>query len=101
MGGDCKLDASKPGSPLKIVELEVQTYDLPLGWKLSHTTFAMVRWMVGEANLCKSGNAVPATAGDNRSPDDTPELNEHTIERNSCVHKWVADLLTPDGVGRQ
>ena len=101
MGGDCKLDASKPGSPLKIVELEVQTYDLPLGWKLSHTTFAMVRWMVGEAKLCTSGNAGPATASDSRNPDDTPELNEHTIERNSCVHKWVADLLTPDRSGQR
>jgi len=99
--GDCQLYASKPKSPLKIVELEVDTYNLPLGWKLSHTTFAMVRWMVGEAKHCASGNAELTLAIDSRSSDDTAELNEYIVARNSCVHKWVADLLTPDRVGRQ
>jgi len=99
--GDCQLYASKPKSPLKIVELEVDTYNLPLGWKLSHTTFAMVRWMVGEAKHCANGNAAPTAETDSRSSDDTAELNEYIVARNSCVHKWVADLLTPDRVGRQ
>jgi hypothetical protein len=98
--GDCQLEASKPESPLKIVELEVDTYNLPLGWKLSRTTFAMVRWMVGEAKLCSSGNAGLTPANASRSSDDTAELNEHIVARNSCIHKWVADLLTPDRAGR-
>jgi len=100
MGSDCKLEASKPEAPLKIVELEVQTYDLPLGWKLSHTTFAMVQWMVGDPKLCSGGNAGLNTGSDSKSADDTPELNEHIVARNSCVHKWAADLLTPNVAGR-
>jgi hypothetical protein len=97
---DCALDATKPESPLKIVELEVETYNLPLGWKLSHTTFAMVQWMLGEPSLCKIGNAGRGAQTDTRSSEDTPLLNEETVVRNSCVHKWVADLLTPDRTGR-
>jgi hypothetical protein len=100
MGSDCKREASKPEAPLKIVELEVQTYNLPLGWKLSHTTFAMVQWMVGDPKLCSGGNAGLNTGSDSKSADDTPELNEHIVARNSCVHKWVADLLTPNVAGR-
>ncbi len=99
MGGDCTLEASKPESRLKIVELEVETYNLPLGWKLSHTTFAMVRWMVGESRLCTIGHAGVNAGAASRSSDDT-QINEQTVERNSCVHKWVGDLLTPTRAGR-
>jgi hypothetical protein len=66
---------------LKIVDLEGQTYDMPLGWKISQTTFEIVRWMLGEPKLC------------NRSSDKRYLPNEDTVERNSCVLKWVADLL--------
>src|ERR1700730_5993174 len=83
-----------------LIAAEDETYSLPLGWKLSHTTFAMVRWMVGESKIASGGNAGLNTGSDRQSSDDTPELNEHTVERNSCVHKWVADLLTPSRAGR-
>jgi hypothetical protein len=95
--GDCTLEASNPESPLKLVELEVETYDLPIGWKLSHATFEMIRWMVGDRRLCRSDNAGLT----NRRSDDTPEFNEHTVERNSCVLKWVADLLQTNRVRAQ
>jgi hypothetical protein len=95
--GDCTLEASNPESPLKLVELEVETYDLPIGWKLSHATFEMIPWMVGDRRLCRSDNAGLT----NRRSDDTPEFNEHTVERNSCVLKWVADLLQTNRVRAQ
>jgi hypothetical protein len=88
--GNCKSQARKAMSPLKIVELEVQTYELPLGWKLSRTTFEVVKWMLGKPELCKSGNAqINTEKNNNRADDDSKRI----LESNSCVLQWVADLL--------
>jgi hypothetical protein len=94
MNRNCKLQASDPTAPLKIVEIEDQTYGLSLGWKLSRTTFEVVRWMLGDPDLCKDGNASVKVGQDDKPLDeDEPQLNEQTVRSNSCVLKWVADLL--------
>jgi len=37
---------------LQIVEIQDQTYGLALGWKISATTFAVVKWMLGTPDGC-------------------------------------------------
>jgi hypothetical protein len=47
---------------LDIVELNDQAFDLPLGWKLSPTSFNVVSWMLGAPEACNDKNVLPQTA---------------------------------------
>jgi hypothetical protein len=50
--------------------------------------------MLGDPDLCKDGNASAKIGQDDKPLDeDEPQLNEQTVRSNSCVLKWVADLL--------
>ncbi len=93
--GQCKLEAADQDAKLKIVEIEDQTYGLALGWKLSGTTFKVVKWMLGERWHCRQGNASATGRGDDAAVGDRPQLNEQTVHNNSCVLKFVSDLLDP------
>ncbi len=44
---------------LQIIELDGESFSLPLGWKLSKTTFQIVSWMLGRPELCKQTTAQP------------------------------------------
>ena len=52
------------GAPLQIVEIQDQTYGLALGWKISATTFAVVKWMLGTPDGCVGPDAAPANSDD-------------------------------------
>ena len=92
---DCKKRAGEPNAPLKIVEIPDQTYNLPLGWKLSHTTFEVVRWMLGRPELV-SDKICNDLRGSTEAPTD-----EKIVLSNSCVLKSVIDLLPRGEAGRQ
>lgn len=117
-------DASnkKQARHLQIVALDDQAFDLPLGWKLSPTTFNVVSWMLGAAEACSTGdsppeacqpppNAQPSTSqtGDifglllqdlslaqPASASGSQTNLEEQRDKNSCVLKHIEDLL---GVG--
>jgi hypothetical protein len=95
----CIDHAGELGALLKIVEIEDQTYGLPLGWKLSHSTFAVVSWMLGRVGPydpahCDVVKVANDTSSESSTPSDTGEqLNERSVERNSCVLSSIAELL--------
>jgi len=85
---------------LQIVEIQDQTYGLPLGWKISQTSFAVVSWMLGQEPTCPSAkdtvtkykaeqDQTPAQNGD--APN--AQLKEITLERNSRVSRLLLDLV--------
>ncbi|MGD0188143.1 MAG: hypothetical protein ABSC25_23235 [Roseiarcus sp.] len=74
---DCGSHASDATALFRIVEIENHAFDLPLGFKLSRTTFDLVDWMLGEASLCLA-----------------PTPNQPSVQqRNSCVLKYIEDKL--------
>jgi hypothetical protein len=102
-GMDCKKEASERNARLKIVEIEEETYGLPLGWKLSRSTFEIVKWMLGRPELC--GDGKPPTAATTEqwslSAQDGPQLDEKTVRSNSCVLKSIESLLTERQSGQR
>jgi hypothetical protein len=72
---------------LQIIEIPDQTYKLPLGWKLSHTTFGLVRWMIGTPNA--SSTAIPPVGISGQNEGD--ELKVTT--QNGCVLKSILQTL--------
>jgi hypothetical protein len=103
----CRNRAFDKGARLWIVEIENQTYGLPLGWKLSRTTFEIVSWMLGDFDSCSSAALDGKTAEDPDAASDhdsavdlrprrstgTRQLNEQTLIRNSCVLGAISALL--------
>lgn len=96
----CKLTQGSAEPDLQIVAIPDQTYKLPLGWKLSRTTFSVVRWMVGTLRG-SNARALPARPGDNsilqaddQRPSESANHQNYTINRrNSCVLKSILQTL--------
>jgi hypothetical protein len=64
---------------LQIVEIQDQTYGLALGWKISATTFAVVKWMLGTPDGCikpaeasSDSDDQPAAGTGNAAKSETP-----------------------------
>jgi hypothetical protein len=97
----CKDKASEPNAPLKIVGIADQTYGLPLGWKLSRTTFDVVSWLLGHPSHCSDNGAIEVTQ-DNVAPREQGnlQLNEKTVWSNSCVLKSVLNFLSRNQSGQ-
>jgi hypothetical protein len=57
---------------LHIIELDGQTFDLPLGWELSQTTFHLISWMLGRPEPPAPGPA--ATSNKTQEPAATPAI---------------------------
>jgi hypothetical protein len=90
----CKAKAKAADAGLKIVEIEDQAYRLPLGWKLSHTTFEVVEWMLGDPARCHDRNASSAVKLDMATTRlGGAQPNEQSFESNGCVLKFVSDVL--------
>ena len=96
----CIDHAGSKDGPLQIVEIQDQTYGLPLGWKISGTSFSVVSWMLGEPNKCpglKPQSAdVPSSESEPAGKSDENEnaqLTNAILERNSCVLKLIVDLV--------
>jgi hypothetical protein len=51
-------------APLQMVEIQDQTYGLALGWKISATTFAVVKWMLGTPDGCIAPTATHSNSDD-------------------------------------
>jgi hypothetical protein len=91
---NCKAKTKTEDAGLKIVEIEDQAYRLPLGWKLSRTTFEVVHWMLGDPERCGDRNASPAIKGAVATAllHGAPP-SEQSFESNGCVLKFVSDVL--------
>jgi hypothetical protein len=99
-------------SPLQIIEIQDQTYGLSLGWKISQTSFAVIKWMLGmlgKPAYCVTSQ--PATQrGDGTTSEqevhaplaNTPvpsgefpnaQLTNEILGRNSCVAQLLIELV--------
>ena len=78
------IEAPDPG--ILIIDVEQQTFRLPLGWKISRLTNNIVRLMMGDPRLCP---LQPRTAALDS------EINGvvGAIEQNSCVKLRMVDML--------
>jgi hypothetical protein len=92
---DCRTKARGQGASLKIVEIEDERYDLPLGWMLSRTTFEVVQWMLGRPELCEDWRGTTQGTDDQNAAGEQAALerSKRTLVDNSCVLRSVADLL--------
>jgi hypothetical protein len=88
---DCTVHAGTKDGKLQIIEIQDQTYGLPLGWKISKTSLAVVSWMLGDAKSCNKGtNEGGVSEGTTVQNSDTQnsQLTEVILRRNtnvSCV----------------
>jgi hypothetical protein len=91
----------KDGKPLQIVEIQDQTYGLALGWKISSSTFAVVKWMLGRPDGCVDRPTPSPDPGDTSAAEtpvataDNPnaQLTQDILRRNSCVLTTMAKLV--------
>jgi hypothetical protein len=126
LGGhqSCVAQAHVMNGPLQIVEIQDQTYGLPLGWKISRTSFAVIDWMLGNPLICPDARdtgtdpqAEPqqVAAQDGNAPSDqanrpsalnqtaaqtraNAQLNDTILLRNSCVAWSLAQLVKKSSV---
>jgi hypothetical protein len=97
-GANVKINCMGPADEklpnLSIVEIEDQSYGLPLGWNLSHTTYEVVSWMLGRGSECdRSKTAVPVLSDSTTSSEGTRQINSTSHYRNSCTQQAIADVL--------
>jgi hypothetical protein len=80
---------------LQIVEIQDQTYGLALGWKISATTFAVVKWMLGTPDGC-SNPAATASDSDNQSAAGTenPAKSESSSDMSSPADQAASKETT-------
>jgi Patatin-like phospholipase len=97
---DC-VDAGRKDGKLQIVEIQDQTYGLPLGWKISHTSLAVISWMLGEAKSCKTGTTEGGSSNEPVTQEDdgrNAQLTEVILRRNtnvSCLLLSLAGQSSP------
>jgi len=86
----------KAGAPLQIVEIQDQTYGLALGWKISATTFAVVKWMLGRPDGCVGPDAAPANSDDQSAAGtETSAPSEASSDPGSAADQAAAKKTTP------
>ncbi len=101
----CIEHAGVADGPLQVIEIQDQSYGLPLGWKISQTSFAVVSWMLGKPDVCPA--VKPKAAEDGVSQDETPvqsddnqnaQLTNIILKRNSCVSQLILNLVRESSV---
>jgi hypothetical protein len=84
------------GAPLQIVEIQDQTYGLALGWKISATTFAVVKWMLGTPDGCVGPDAAPANSDDQSAAGtETSAKSESSLDQGSPADQAASKKTTP------
>jgi hypothetical protein len=87
---NCDGTPDKSETRLKIVEIEDKRYGLALGWKLSHATFEVISWMLGDPDNCREGETKGQEPASRKLQDrDAADF----IYRNSCVLRSIGELL--------
>jgi hypothetical protein len=102
----CIDHAGKSDAALQIVEIQDQTYGLPLGWKISATSFAVVSWMLGTPGKCpdpqKQTADLPSSDDQEVAPhneNENSQLTDEILQRNSCVMRLVVELVGGSAAG--
>jgi hypothetical protein len=82
-----QLAGRVPGSRVLAVDLLQESFELPLGWKISRITDNIVRLMLGRPDLCEA-----------RIPEGARRKNVvRVIRDNSCVKMRIETLLSAKG----
>jgi hypothetical protein len=97
----CDRYSNGPQSHLLIVKIADQTYELPLGWILSHTTLDVVRWMLGEVDSERPTSCdVPPKKQTVDTTAASSPLDAEIARDNTCVLSTIRQRLA-DWEGRQ
>ncbi len=101
--GECVDHAADTQAPLRIIEIQDQTYGLALGWKISRTSFSVVSWMLGQPGQCDrttlagqqqgSPSILESTPAES-SNDTGPNLTNEIVNRNSCALQSIERSLS-------
>ena len=89
-------NASPSNSTLRTVELEADSFSLPLGWKLSKATFGVISSLIGRAEICDETSIKTekdATATMLESKAEITIDKEPTLHKNGCVLRDVEKAL--------
>lgn len=101
----CIDHAADTQAPLRIIEIQDQTYGLALGWKISRTSFSVVSWMLGQPGQChrstlaagqqegSGSSSGSTTAGSNYETGQFPNLTNEIVNRNSCALQSIEQSL--------
>jgi hypothetical protein len=73
------------------VDLEQQTFPLPLGWKISGVTNDVVRMMMGRPDLCRPAEELSRKLAAKEY--ESVRSYIYTINKNSCVKKTIIEIL--------
>jgi Patatin-like phospholipase len=87
------------GWQLREVKLEDQEYSLPLGWKISDTTFKLVSYLIGRPGPCsKQASQQSAVAPDSAALSDAQNneavKEEKALRNNRCVMQLIEQALS-------
>jgi len=99
----CPMDENLAESTewkIKVVELQDELFSLPLGWKISKTTFDIVSLLMGRSELCtfekRPGQATDqseAPIKEDPQKDPRKDVSTRVLRNNSCVLKAVEVAL--------
>lgn len=80
---------------LAIVQLNDRAFDLPLGWKLSPTSFNVVSWMLGSPEECSKSVSTQREPGVTQPASTSASRTNLEVQRdaNSCAQKQIEDSL--------
>jgi hypothetical protein len=93
----CSKAKVAPDWRLEEIKLGDQEYSLPLGWKLSNTTFKLVSYLIGQPEPCPS-KPPPQSASPPDIPPDAQSGGALTqdveaSQKNSCVMHRIEELF--------
>ena len=99
---ECIDHAADTQAPLRIIEIQDQTYGLALGWKISRTSFSVVSWMLGNPAQCdRTAGAAGQQQGNSSSQNRNAGSTNGTVQfptaeivnRNSCALQSIEQSL--------
>src|SRR5262249_22775343 len=82
---------SAAGDQVLTVDVEQQTFPLPLGWKISAVTNDVVRMMMGRSDLCQPLDELSQKLRAERF--ESVQRYISTINKNSCAKKAIIEVL--------
>jgi len=78
---------------LQQIKLQEQEYSLPLGWKISSTTFGLVSWLIGHPEPCETAT-LQVSPGGTDDKVDRARANKQALKNNRCVMRLIEDALS-------
>jgi hypothetical protein len=91
----CKNQTNDKLRKLEVIQLQEQAFALPLGWKISKTTFGLVSLLIGRPERCGSDNVsdTKPNDGSNTPDDEAKRVFMQIWTSNSCVLRSIENAL--------